>query len=268
MDKNSKAQIVATIGPASDKYEILKSLIEHQVDVIRFNFSWSDNSEREKQIALVRQVSKDCNRVIPIIADLPGPRIQQDSTHSYDHESISAITEKDKEYIKFAVEQSFEYIAVSFVGSAKDINDCRDVILQCGGKQKIIAKIERAMALENLDSIVNSADAIMVARGDLGSEIPLEQIPFVQSRIINSAIKAKKPVIVATQMMLSMVKNNVPTRAEVTDVANAILQGSDAVMLSEETSIGAYPLEVIIMMEKIIKESEKHINKTKEYILF
>ena len=127
------------------------------------------------------------------------------------------------------------------------------------GKQKIIAKIERQKALENFDEILEASDAIMFARGDLGNEVPIEKIPFIQSEIIKKANLAMKPVIVATQMLTSMVKSPTPTRAEVTDVANAILQGADCVMLSEETSIGKYPVETIQIMEKIVLEAEKHV---------
>jgi pyruvate kinase len=128
-----------------------------------------------------------------------------------------------------------------------------------GGNQKIIAKIERAVALESLGAIIAETDAVMVARGDLGNEVPLEQIPFVQERIIRESKLAGKPVITATQMLLSMVNSPVPTRAEVTDVTNAILEGSDAIMLSEESAIGKYPVEVIAMMERIAAEAEIHM---------
>jgi pyruvate kinase len=129
-----------------------------------------------------------------------------------------------------------------------------------GGRQMVIAKIERAIALLSLEQIIAEADAVMIARGDLGNEVPLEQIPFIQDRIIKKARKAGKPVIVATQMLLSMVENLTPSRAEVTDVATAILEGADAVMLSDETAKGKYPVETVIMMEKIIIEAEKHLS--------
>ena len=257
--KKSKAQIVATIGPASEKPGVLKSMIEHQLGVVRMNFSWGDSPDRIRQINLVRQLEKECKCRIPIIIDLPGPRVQKKELHTYDHKAISSVTEHDEEFIGFAVEHGVEYVAVSFVGSEKDIEKCRDIINRLSGKQKIIAKIERAIALESLDAIISVADAIMVARGDLGNEVPLEKIPFVQERIIRAAKAAGKPVITATQMLLSMVHEPTPTRAEVTDVANAILEGSDAVMLSEETAIGKYPVETVAMMEKIVLEAEKHM---------
>lgn len=256
---NSKSQIVATIGPASANKEVLSSMLEHQVDLVRLNFSWGDLSEKSLHIQMVREIESEIGRRIPIIQDLPGPRIQKGSDHTYDKTSISSITEEDKEYIKFGVDKNIDYIALSFVGSEKDVLLCRETIKEFGGHQLIISKIERVKALESLDSIIDVSDAIMIARGDLGDELPLERIPFVQAEIIKKCKLAGKPVITATQMLLSMKDNATPTRAEVTDVANAILQGSDAVMLSEETASGKYPLESVIMMEKIIIEAEKHL---------
>lgn len=257
--KNSRAQIVATIGPPSAAPETLEAMIEQKMDVVRLNFSWADFSERKKQIELIRQLEKKCHRPIPIIVDLPGPRIQKKEGHTYDEHMASSITDHDKEFIKFAVEHSADYVAVSFVGGPEDIEKCRAIIDSFGGKQRIIAKIERAVAIQKLDQIIAKADAVMVARGDLGNEINLEQIPFVQEQIIQKSKKAGKPVIVATGMLFSMMESPTPTRAEVTDVFNAITEGSDAVMLSEETAKGKYPIEAVAMMEKIILEAEKHL---------
>ncbi|MFA6446195.1 MAG: pyruvate kinase [Candidatus Paceibacterota bacterium] len=250
--KNSKAQIVATIGPACAKKQILSEMIRHQADVIRFNFSWANLADHAAQISLVKEVAHEVGRNIIIIQDLPGPRVQEGHEHTYDHNAVTGMTEQDKKFAKFGVEHGVDYIALSFVGGTKEIEECREIIKQNSGTQRIIAKIERKIAVESLGEIIKSADAIMVARGDLGNEFPLEQIPFVQEKIIRATKLAGKPVITATQMMLSMVDHPVPTRAEVTDVANAILQGSDAVMLSEESAIGKYPVEAITMMEKII----------------
>lgn len=257
----SKAQIVATIGPASSKKDILKQMIDHKVDVIRMNFSWSDLAERTEQIMLIRELEKECGRSILIILDLPGSRIQGSDGHTYDDTAVFSLTEKDKEYIQFGVTQDVDYIALSFVGGPDDIAMLRKEINSISGKQRIIAKIERKIAVDAIDDIIGITDAVMIARGDLGNEIPLEQIPFVQERIIKKCKEVGKPVITATQMLLSMVDNPAPTRAEVTDVSIAILQGSDVVMLSEETAKGKYPVEAVTMMEKIILETEQHENR-------
>ena len=257
----SKAQIVATIGPSCGSFNTLKDMIDNQLDVARFNFSWGDTASRVEQIGFIRQIEKTCNRHIPIMVDLPGPRIQKKDSHTYNPNTASLLTEEDKESIKFGVEQKVDYIAVSFVGGPQDIEQCRGIIKGFSGNQKIIAKIERAVALESLDEIIAVTDAVMVARGDLGNEVPLEQIPFVQAEIIKKCKEVGKPVITATQMMLSMVEHPAPTRAEVTDVANAILEGSDAVMLSEESANGKYPVQAVAMMERIAVEVERHMGE-------
>jgi pyruvate kinase len=256
---NSKAQIVATLGPACSTKEVLLEMCNHQMDVARLNFSWGDTASFIPYIELVRDVEKEIGRHIPIMGDLSGPRIQEGQGHTYDKNIASSMTDRDREFVKFGVEQGLDYFAASFVGSARDVSACKDAIAASGGKQPVIAKIERAFALENLDEIIAATDAVMVARGDLGSEVPLERIPFVQADIIARSKKAGKPVITATQMMLTMKENATPTRAEVTDVANAILQGSDAVMLSDETTVGKHPVETVAMMEKIVLEAEKHM---------
>ncbi len=257
---SSKAQIVSTIGPASSDVNIIFDMISHQMDVARLNMAWCDLKTHAEHIKVIRDAEIKVGRKVLILMDLPGPRIQNVGSHTYDSSSISAITEEDRECIRFGVEQKVDYIAVSFVGDAQDIVLCREIIAKNGGTQPVVAKIERKKALENLESIIKVADAVMVARGDLGEEIPLEQVPFAQATIIEKAKMIGKPVIVATQMMLTMTEHNIPTRAEVTDVANAILQGADAVMLSEETASGKYPVESVAMMEKIVLEAEKHLS--------
>lgn len=261
----SRAQIVASIGPASASTEVIRSMIEHQLDVARLNFSWGDLETRAEQIKTIRQLAGEAGRSIPILADLPGPRIQEGASHQHDAATVSAITSADEEFIRFAVEQKLDYIGVSYAGNREDIEKCRSLIAALGGQQKIVAKIERAVAISALDEIIASADAVMVARGDLGNEVPLEQIPFIQDQIIKAAKRANKPVIVATQMLLSMVDHLSPTRAEVSDVASAILDGADAVMLSDETTTGKYPVEAVAMMEKIVLEAEKHLSGDAHY---
>ena len=260
--KTSRAQIVATVGPASKDRATLKEMITHHVDVVRYNFSWGNLEERAEEFILLRELAQESGQHIPIIVDLPGPRIQEDADNTYDPHAVSAITEEDERFIRFAVKENVDYIAVSFVGSPVDVERCREIIVESNGTQKIIAKIERKVALETLEAIITSADAVMVARGDLGNEIPLEQIPIVQKQIVETAKRLGKPVIVATGMLLSMTDNPEPSRAEVTDVNNAISQGADAVMLSEETARGKYPLEAVAMMEKIVLEAEAHMGNT------
>lgn len=255
----SKAQIVATIGPASWDKKMLKEMMTHQMDVVRLNFSWGTYEEHARVIKDVREEAQEVGRRIPIIQDLSGPRVQEGSGHEFNKGAIEVITEKDLNDLKFGIEQNVDYVAMSFVGNAQDIIKLREKMKEFGKVIPIIAKIERKVALDNLDEIIKVTDAVMVARGDLGNEIPLEQIPFVEKDIIEKCKKAGKPVIVATQMMLSMVENPIPTRAEVTDIAYAIINGADAVMLSEESATGKHPLEAIEMMEKGILEAEKHL---------
>lgn len=255
---NSKAQIVATLGPASREKSIIKEMIEHHVDVIRLNFSWGTHEGHQKLIENVRAVEKEIGKRIPIIQDLSGPRVQKGMEHQFDEDSKEIITPKDLDDLKFGLEQGVDYVAMSFVGRAEDILELRKKMDAFGKQVPIIAKIERKIALDNLTEIVKTADGIMVARGDLGNEVPLEQIPFIEKDIITKAKEFKKPVIVATQMMLSMTENIEPTRAEMTDVAYAVISGADAVMLSEESASGKHPLEVVAMMERGLQEAEKH----------
>ncbi|HEU5114807.1 MAG TPA: pyruvate kinase [Candidatus Paceibacterota bacterium] len=257
----SKADIVTTLGPASSNTEAFFKMVESGADIARLNFAWGSYEEKAAQIEVVRAAEKRFGKRIPIIADLPGPRTQHVRGHTYTKD-IPVTTEMDIEHMKFCVKHGVELIALSFIGSAKDVEGARAALKNVGGTQPLIAKIERKAALDNIEAVIKAADAIMVARGDLVSEIPIETLPFAQKRIIEAANAAKKPVITATEMLLSMKDNPLPTRAEVTDVANAILQGSDAVMLSEETSVGKHPSEAVAMMEKITLEAEKHIARS------
>lgn len=171
--------------------------------------------------------------------------------------SIPSLTEKDHEDLKFALDQDIDWIGLSFVRSARDIIELRYLIRKTQAKTKIIAKIEKPEALEEIDEIIKEADAVMVARGDLGVEVPFQRVPLIQKMLVNKCIRMSKPVIVATQMMESMIVDATPTRAEVNDVANAVMDGADAVMLSGETSMGKYPIEVIKAMANIVNEMEE-----------
>jgi pyruvate kinase len=170
--------------------------------------------------------------------------------------SLPCITEKDAVDLAYALEQDVDWVGLSFVRNAQDIVELRERIEAEGKHTRIIAKIEKPEALEDLDGILEETDAVMIARGDLGVEIPKQEVPLVQKDIIQRCMHMGKPVIVATQMMESMIEASVPTRAEVNDVANAVLDGADAVMLSAETSVGAYPVEAVTAMTDIIESME------------
>ncbi len=168
--------------------------------------------------------------------------------------SAPALTEKDREDVAHAVQHGADYVALSFVQRAEDLAELRAVV---PASVRLVAKIEKAAALEDLDRILQLCDAVMVARGDLGVELPFEQVPIVQKRLIREANRHGRPVITATQMLESMVRNPRPTRAEASDVANAILDGTDAVMLSAETAVGDHPVEAVEAMDRIIREMER-----------
>ena len=172
---------------------------------------------------------------------------------------VPSLTEKDEEDLVFAVEQELETIAVSFVRTADDVRHVKSRLAALHSDAWVIAKLEKPQAIEHLDSILETADAIMVARGDLGVEVPPEKVPAIQKHIIRRAAEFRKPVITATQMLESMIENPRPTRAEASDVANAIYDGTDAVMLSAETAAGKYPVESIAMMAKIVTETEQQM---------
>ena len=173
--------------------------------------------------------------------------------------SGSFVTEQVREHIDFCIEQKPDYIALSFVSLPEDVKQMRAILRQKGSEIALMAKIERGQAVANFDRLLAVSDAIMVARGDLGVDIPIQRVPLVQKEIIRKSNKAGRPVITATQMLESMVDSARPTRAEVTDVANAIFDGTDAVMLSDETAVGKYPLLAVRMMDRIARETERQL---------
>ena len=172
--------------------------------------------------------------------------------------NVPALSEKDEDDLRWALKLGVDMVALSFVRNASDIDRVHEIMLEEGRKVPVIAKIEKPQAVENLEEIIDAFDAIMVARGDLGVELPLEQVPLVQKRAVELARRWAKPVIVATQMLESMISSSIPTRAETSDVANAVLDGADALMLSGETSVGSFPVETVSTMAKIIQSTEEN----------
>ena len=172
--------------------------------------------------------------------------------------NVPALSEKDEDDLRWALKLGVDMVALSFVRNASDIERVQEIMREEGRKVPVIAKIEKPQAVENLEEIIDAFDAIMVARGDLGVELPLEQVPIVQKRAVELARRWAKPVIVATQMLESMISSSIPTRAETSDVANAVLDGADALMLSGETSVGSFPVETVSTMARIIKSTEEN----------
>ncbi len=173
--------------------------------------------------------------------------------------SAGALTDTDRQYIKFAAKMGMDFLAISFVRNADDVNEARELFKSAGGDGLIVAKIERAEAVDRIESIIDATDVIMVARGDLGVEMGYAELTGMQKRIIRLTRTNNKIVITATQMMESMIKNPIPTRAEVSDVANAVMDGTDAVMLSAETAVGEYPVSVIAAMSDVCRGAEKYV---------
>lgn len=334
----NKTKILATIGPASNNYETIKSLAAAGANVFRLNFSHGSHDIHQEVIKIIRRINEEDNLNLGILQDLQGPKIRVGEMEnngvqinpgdqititndpvignaklvstvyqnlpndvvsgdriliddgnlevvviSTDGKNVNctvihggilksrkginlpntkvsapSLTEKDIEDLRFGLSQEVDWIALSFVRSSEDIIDLRMRIKAEGKDCKIVAKIEKPEALENIDSIIEATDAIMVARGDLGVEVPMEIVPLWQKRIVEKCKLACKPVIIATQMMESMIVNPRPTRAETNDVANAVLDGADAVMLSAETASGKYPVNAVKAMSSIIRYLEEN----------
>jgi pyruvate kinase len=344
MVKHTK--IVATIGPASGKSNVLEAMIKEGMNVARLNFSHGDFHWHKEIIKKIRDVSRKLKTPVGIMADLQGPRIRIANKNEVKIKKgeeilvasfnkaearkskkskkkvifldlkkitemvnlngeiliedglikikvigksgnylkckvvdegiikpekgvnipgtsakVGALTQKDKEVLEFSLGQNVDFIAMSFVRNAKEIKDLRKIIIRKLKKKselpQIIAKIERKEAINNFDEILRTTDAVMVARGDLGIEMPQADLPIMQKEIITKCLRAAKPVIVATQMLDSMIRNPRPTRAEVSDVSNAVIDHADAVMLSGESASGKYPIESVKTMREIIEKTEE-----------
>jgi pyruvate kinase len=338
-----KTKIVCTIGPASSSEEVIRELVLKGMNVARINFSHGDFESHREIIRRVRKVAEELDKIVAILADLPGPKIRIGKlekepimlhkgnlvTLTVDESSsntqrifvnykqlpesvvpgsliylsdgfiqlrclevsgkdvkcevviggqlysqkglnlpgakifLDPVTEKDLKIVEFALNEDIDTFSISFIENAEDINKVRDFAAARGKSVNIVAKIERRQAVDNIGEILIEADALMVARGDLGVEIPIQEVPSIQKELIQDAKLLGIPVITATQMLASMTDNIRPTRAEATDVANAILDGTDAVMLSEETAMGNYPVEAVEMMAKIAKTTEEWRSRTK-----
>lgn len=337
-----RAKIIATLGPAIATPEVLCQLVQAGADIVRLNFSHGTHSEHALRIRMVRKLGNEEGRPLPILQDLPGPKIRTGLLQerrpvmlktgdtirltptdvpgtpslisiSYPHLAadvkkgdrillsdgliglrvrsrgggevvcavenggllgehkgvnlpgvklrIPALTSEDEEHLKFGLAQGVDYVALSFVRRAEDLRAVKKIVAAAGKDTPVIAKLEKPEALENLDEILSVSDGVMIARGDLGVELPPEQVPVAQKQIIEKAAAAKVPVITATQMLESMTTNPRPTRAEASDVANAVFDGSDVLMLSGETASGQYPCESVQMMARIIEQAEGYMAK-------
>lgn len=228
----SKTKIIATLGPSSSSLEIIEKLIKNGVDIFRINTKYGSEEEYLQLIDSINLAKKKLNKKTKILFDI-----------------------KNQKLIPFLREIKFDYLAVAFAESKQQINAIKKKLKN--DKIKIISKIETKKGFKNLSELINCSFGIMVARGDLGKNVPLQKLPIYQKEIISICNKKNVFVITATEMLLSMQFNKLPTKAEVTDVANAVLDGSNAIMLSEETTIGKYPELAVKFMDKIILEIEK-----------
>lgn len=333
-------KIVATIGPASEKEEVIEQMILNGANVFRLNFSHGSHEYHKQNLEKIRAISNKLEKKVGILQDISGPKIRVcalekpyelkkgDRLDFYKDKSkaeilntnhykvstnyseafslvkegekiylcdgsikvsvykihndfieclvenngvlssnkginfpdtkinIDVITTKDEKDLAFGIENDVDFIAISFVQNAHDMEEVRDIIKKSGKDIKIFAKIEKFDAVENIDTILEASDGIMVARGDLGIEVPYYRVPSIQKQIIKKANAKRKPVITATQMLFSLTNHLTATRAEISDVANAVLDGTDAVMLSEESAVGIDPANAVSVMNQTILETE------------
>jgi len=232
-------------------------MIDAGMSIARLNFSWGTHEEHRHFVATVRNEAALRGKQVLMLQDLSGPRVQSGSAHTFTSEA-TVFTEKDKADVMALVALNIEYIALSFVSSAADIVMLRSFLSAHGSTAKIIAKIERTEALDNLEEIIQAADGIMIARGDLGEAIPFETLPFVKQDILTLCQLHSKPAIVATEMLSSMLEDPLPSRADISDIADAVVDGASATMLSNETAVGTNPAEAVAVMRKVVDEAYKH----------
>ncbi len=238
-------KIVCTLGPASSSIKTIEKILKGGMDVARLNLSYGTLEEHSRLISEVRSLSQKLKLPTGILLDLPGLK------HGF-----GGIKDVFSHHLEFAHSENVDFIALSFISSAQQVREVKTLLREMNGDIPIITKIEQARGLEESSSILEFSEGIMVARGDLALEISIEKVPLAQKQLIKQANRHGKLVITATEMLESMVRSATPTRAEASDIANAVLDGSDALMLSEETAIGNYPVEATETMAKITLEAE------------
>jgi pyruvate kinase len=239
-------KIVCTLGPASQSAKVLGNLLKAGMDIARLNLNYGTIDEHARTISVVRRLSSEIGLQTGILLDCPGLK-------KYPSAYIRTAF---REHLEFAKSQNIDFVALSFISSAEQVAEVRRLLTAIDYSVPLIVKIEQASALAESDLILDIADGIMVARGDLAIQISIEKVPLAQKRLIKAANQRGKPVITATQMLESMVTSSTPTRAEATDIANAVLDGTDALMLSEESAVGKYPVVAVETMVKIAMEAE------------
>ncbi|MEJ2048018.1 MAG: pyruvate kinase, partial [Dehalococcoidia bacterium] len=243
--KRRHVKIVCTLGPASSSPKIIGNMMEAGMDVARFNLAYGTLQEHSQVISEVRSLSQKLKLPAAILLDLPGLKLG--------HGDMRAVF---GQHLDFALAENADFVALSFISSVRQVQEVKRLLQKMNADIAVITKREEARALEESRALIETGEGIMVARGDLAIDISIEKVPMAQKRLIQEANRQGKPVITATQMLESMVRSAAPTRAEATDVANAVLDGSDALMLSEETAIGSYPVQAVETMVKIALEAE------------
>ena len=234
-------KIVATIGPAVESLDSMVSLINAGASVFRFNLKHNTHNWHSERIIRAEKASQIAKKPIAILLDLPGPHKQ---------DSLAATLKRNLKDLSLAGRHEVDFVVLSYILNKKDVKLFREQVKKLSLTAKILAKIETKQALKNFEEILDLVDGVMIGRGDLGRDIPVEQVPYYQKKIIKFCLEAGKPVITATEMLKSMVSSSIPTRAEVSDIANAVLDNTDAIMLSEETALGKYPFKAVSVMKK------------------